>query len=360
MIKNRKTTKRLFSAVADEIRKDISANNFEEEIISEKIIMERYGVSRNTALKSLVVLEGMGWVMRYPGKGTVIVKKKNALKNTVNVLMRTETIGDDLFHQKSWTAAKILNTMSREAKSNNVNMRIIFLNSDDSTKEKLDSMLSLGANNAFVGLFAPHLKELIPGLLENKIPYIARTYPHGDFNQISAETKNSTKKAIKYLINTYNAKKILFIHPGQGFDTHIKGRYEGYIEALKEFNIPYDEKMIFTLKPYDSKEIMNAKIKIKKLLPDIDAIFSCNGSSGLEAYKTLLELGLRMPDDIPLLVYDDFDEFDKLTPAISAIRSNYDEIGRKIIEQCCDMINNGFRNDISLTVNGRLMLRDTA
>lgn len=360
MIKKTNPTKRLFSAVADEIRRDISAGNFEGEIISEKIIMDKYGVSRNTALKSLVVLEGMGWVMRYPGKGTVIVKKKNALKNTVNILLNTETIGMDLFHQRSWTGAEILSAISREAKKNNVNMRIIFLNQDDSIDEKMESLLALGSNNAFVGLFGPPVKDLIPRFIENKMPYVVRTYPRGDFNQIFAETKNSTKKAIRYLINSYNVKKILFVHPDQGFEMHLKGRWEGYMETLEECGVPFDEKMLFPFNPYDSNEVMSAKERLKDILREIDAVFTCNGASGFETYKVLMDLGVKMPQDIPLMVFDDFKEFDKLSPAISAVKCNYDEIGRQIVKECCDMMNNGFRNDIRITVNSQLMLRDTA
>jgi DNA-binding LacI/PurR family transcriptional regulator len=360
MIKKTNPTKRLFSAVADEIRRDISADNFDGEIISEKIIMDKYGVSRNTALKSLVVLEGMGWVMRYPGKGTVIVKKKNALKSTVNILLNTETIGMDLFHQRSWTGAEILSAISREAKQSNVNMRIIFLNMDDSIEEKMESLLSLGANNAFVGLFGPPVKDFIPGFTENKMPYLVRTYPHGDFNQICTESKNATKKAVRYLINSYDVKKILFVHPDQGFDMHMKGRLEGYMEALKDCGIPFDEKMLFPFKPYDSGEVMSAKDRLKEILPGIDAVFTCNGASGFETYKVMVDLGVKMPQDIPLIVFDDFEEFEKLSPAISAVRCNYDEIGRQIVRECCDMMRNGFRNDIRIIVNSQLMLRDTA
>jgi len=360
MIEKTNPTKRLFSNLADQIRNEIISDRFDSETISEKLIMEKYGVARNTAMKSLIVLEGMGWVVRCPGKGTTIVKNKKALKNTINIMMKINTIGDDLFHQRSWTASKIINAMGNEARNLHVNLRILFLHQDDTLEEKLDSILSMGANHAFVALYENHLDELIPSLVKDKIPYIVRTYPHGEFNQIGVESCQITQKAINYLINTYDTHKILFLYPNEGLDKHIQGRFNGYREALRKNNIDLDKDMILPIHPHHPKQLGYEHGQLQAAIQNASVIFAANGACGLVAYETLKAMNLKMPDDMPLLVYDDFDEFDKIDPTISAIRSNYEEIGKLLIQKSNEMINNGFQNDLRILVNGQLMLRDTA
>tara|TARA_B100000609_G_C17174597_1_gene413629 strand:+ start:79 stop:1161 length:1083 start_codon:yes stop_codon:yes gene_type:complete len=360
MIEKTNPTKRLFSDLADQIRSEIVSNRFESETISEKLIMEKYGVARNTAMKSLIVLEGMGWVVRCPGKGTVIVKNKKALKNTINVMMKISSIGDDLFHQRSWTASKIINAMGNEARNLHVNLRILFLHQDDTLEEKVDSILAMGANHAFVALYENHMDEIIPSLVSQKVPYIVRTYPHGEFNQIGVETCQITQKAVNYLINTYNTKKVLFLYPNGGLDNHIKGRFDGYCQALKKNNIEFDQDWVMPIHPHHPKLLRLDREQLENAILNTSVVFAANGSCGLVAYETLKAMNLKMPDDKPLLVYDDFDDFDKIDPTISAIRSNYEEIGKLLIQKSNEMINKGFRNDLRIQVNGQLMLRDTA
>ena len=155
-------------------------------------------------------------------------------------------------------------------------------------------------------------------------------------------------------------KKVLFLYPNGGLDNHIKGRFDGYCQALKKNNIEFDQDWVMPIHPHHPKLLRLDREQLENAILNTSVVFAANGSCGLVAYETLKAMNLKMPDDKPLLVYDDFDDFDKIDPTISAIRSNYEEIGKLLIQKSNEMINKGFRNDLRIQVNGQLMLRDTA
>ena len=172
-------------------------------------------------------------------------------------------------------------------------------------------------------------------------------------------------KAMKSAVDDKKRRKSLWtksfsvIFP-EALDNHIKGRFDGYCQALKKNNIEFDQDWVMPIHPHHPKLLRLDREQLENAILNTSVVFAANGSCGLVAYETLKAMNLKMPDDKPLLVYDDFDDFDKIDPTISAIRSNYEEIGKLLIQKSNEMINKGFRNDLRIQVNGQLMLRDTA
>lgn len=133
----------------------------------------------------------------------------------------------------------------------------------------------------------------------------------------------------------YLATKHLIEH-GHRRVAHITGwmaikdardRLEGYRRALDEAGIPFDESLIVE---GDFVELGGQRA-MKRLLErrrDFTALLAANDQTAAGALHTLREAGLRVPEDISLIGYDDVLFARYLTPALTTIRQPLADMGR--------------------------------
>lgn len=112
--------------------------------------------------------------------------------------------------------------------------------------------------------------------------------------------------------------------------SQMKNRLIGYERALKEFNLNPKIKTI----PFKAANEF-AVSEIASFLSfgsPVDAIFfgtNYLAISGLEAIK---QLGMRIPDDLAVIAFDDHDLFRLYSPGISAIAQPVEEIAEQLIQ----------------------------
>ncbi|MCR8634798.1 LacI family DNA-binding transcriptional regulator [Paenibacillus radicis (ex Xue et al. 2023)] len=105
-----------------------------------------------------------------------------------------------------------------------------------------------------------------------------------------------------------------------------KDRLIGYKRALEDYGVNESDQLVKegffnTQSGYDKmKELMEQDIKP-------DAVFISNNSMTLGAYKYLKEAGLRVPDQVAVLGYDDPDWAEIVDPPITTIRQPAYQLG---------------------------------
>lgn len=105
-----------------------------------------------------------------------------------------------------------------------------------------------------------------------------------------------------------------------------KDRLIGYKRALEDYSVTLSDELVkegmFTIQSgYDKmKELMEQETKP-------DAVFICNNSMTLGAYKYLKESGISIPDQIAVLGYDDPDWADIVDPPITTVRQPAYQLG---------------------------------
>jgi LacI family transcriptional regulator len=72
--------------------------------------------------------------------------------------------------------------------------------------------------------------------------------------------------------------------------------------------------------------------------PEMDAVFVCNDQMALGAMKVVQEMGLRIPQDLAVVGYDNIPESPYFTPALSTIRQGITEMGRRGVKQLLALI----------------------
>lgn len=98
--------------------------------------------------------------------------------------------------------------------------------------------------------------------------------------------------------------------------------------------------------------------------PKIDAVFACNDQMALGAMQAARRLGLKIPDDLAIVGFDDIPEAAYFYPSLSTIQQNLKALGALAVEQMDKVIQahqheENFNSEISW-ITPRLIIRQSS
>lgn len=117
-----------------------------------------------------------------------------------------------------------------------------------------------------------------------------------------------------------------------------KDRLKGYRRALASAEVPYDPALVLHGNWQISSGYEHAKTFMALDNPPT-AIFCANDRMAVGAYEALKELGLRIPDDISIVGYDDEEVARHLTPPLTSLILPHREMGRWAVETALESAN---------------------
>jgi len=169
-------------------------------------------------------------------------------------------------------------------------------------------------------------KFLLAYLEKNNIPAILITpnKPYGDFCVVKATDKMGGYQAANYLISLGHKKiGIITCIPGRTF---AQERLEGCKEALKANDIQQNENYI-QMGDNSFSSGFSAAEKLLSIDEPPTAIFACNDEMALGAESAIYKMGLKIPDDISLIGFDDISLVSELSVPLTTIKQPVDDIG---------------------------------
>jgi LacI family transcriptional regulator len=115
------------------------------------------------------------------------------------------------------------------------------------------------------------------------------------------------------------------------------GRLEGFRKALQEARLPLREEYI---RPggFSMGGGHRAALEILQLPKPPTAVFSCNNRMTLGLMCALRDLGLRCPQDVSALGFDDFDWSELFSPRLTTIVQPSCEMGKRATEMLLQVI----------------------
>lgn len=187
--------------------------------------------------------------------------------------------------------------------------------------------------------FYEDIAVVIGGRENTNTPYV-----HVYFNNEKAgylATKYLTKlgkKHIYYLgpihqlekpITNFEELLTLQEGPNKGFYVSLK-RFEGYKKALEEENLPLDFNLV-SLCGYTWQDGYDAARDIITKMLDVDAIIAVNDVVATGILQFLKEQGIRVPEDISVIGYDNRSVAQISVPLLTTIDQNAYELGRECV-----------------------------
>ena len=176
------------------------------------------------------------------------------------------------------------------------------------------------------GFFETKLLERIAGL---GLPTVLIDHAAPGFPAVNADNFNGAHRAVSHLIHQQR-RRIAFLGGPPHYS--IQQRQRGFRQALFDAAIPADPMLEVASDGRTVESVDQVVAPLLDLPVPPDAIFAFNDLSALSAMKLCLERGLRVPEDISIMGFDDIESASHSRPALSTVRVDKERLGRCGVE----------------------------
>ncbi|MCH1439637.1 MAG: substrate-binding domain-containing protein [Rubripirellula sp.] len=175
------------------------------------------------------------------------------------------------------------------------------------------------------------LRERLPTIV------VARDLVGWENQCIHVDNVQAGYTATKHLIS-YGHERIALL---RGIKEHPDAtqRFEGYVKALKESGIEFDSDLIYQGDFSGQSGVMAVNALISKGV-HFTAIFAANDMVAFGARLALSRHGLRVPEDISLIGFDDQAEAAFATPPLTTMKQPAVEMGETAAQSLVKLIHN--------------------
>ena len=259
-------------------------------------------------------------------------KLKNYKPNVIGLNLKnrkTKTIGVIIPNILNSFFAKVFSGIEKVADKKGYN--VITCISNESLEKEVHTleMLSNGTIDGFILSVSEEAQKLqdynhFSAIISDGTPIVMfdRIADEVDCDKVVVDDFDSALNSTQHLINL-GCKNIALISSVDNLSVG-KLRADGYLKALKDNNIPVNEKIILRT---DSEEDMKAKIDAI-FDNKIDAIFALDENDSVAALRVSLKKGFRVPEDISIIGFaDGILASRRLSPSLTTVSQHGIEIG---------------------------------
>ncbi|MDN5286522.1 MAG: transcriptional regulator, LacI family [Mucilaginibacter sp.] len=269
------------------------------------------------------------------------------------IAMMVEDISDPFFS----SIARIV-----EENAYNHGYKIFYCSTENNTQKAKDLIQVYRTRQVDGYIIAPPpgIETELEELLADGHPVVLfdRTLPGIICDNVVADNYRGTYTAIQHFIkNGYRNIAIITLDSDQ---VQMMERLRGYQDALDEIKQPYSVKKVIY---HDDKE--NCIREIEEFLaanPGLDAVFFATNYIADNGLESIRNLELRIPEDLGVIVFDDYNLFRLFTPSITAISQPIKEMAEQVISLMLERLtaNEPAAEVKTIVHHSRLMVRKSS
>ena len=163
----------------------------------------------------------------------------------------------------------------------------------------------------------------------------------GPTDHVTMHNVGAARAATEHLLEIGRRRiAVIGAHPTHQDDIRSANlRVRGYRDALVAAGISYDPALVRVAAPWHRE---NGAAAMRDLLTDrieFDAVFTFNDTLGLGALRALGQAGVRVPDDVALIGFDNIDEARFSVPSMSSVDPGRDQIAQVAVDLLIERIN---------------------
>jgi len=171
-----------------------------------------------------------------------------------------------------------------------------------------------------------HFKQLV----DNEIPLVLfdREIEELHADSVIVDDYSGAYHAVNHLLSKGCKRIALYSAP-----QHLligKNRLEGYKAALEHHKVPFDPDLVYSCDTFEQAVKISRSVLKKKDRPD--AIFAVNDLTAIGAMKVAFQLGLKIPDDIKFVGFENSRSAWICEPELTTVDQFGFEMGKKATE----------------------------
>lgn len=247
------------------------------------------------------------------------------------------------------------------------NYSLVAVNSDESVRRQQE-LLSLLRSQRVEGIL------LVAGAVSDPFDQISRTMDSGipmvcvdrlpgklEIDSVAVENSASAEMGVSHLISM--GHRSIAIVTGPLALRNEEERLQGYQEALRKAGLTVANELIWegNFHPEEVAAICRQRLRASSQRPS--ALFATNGPTGLGALRAFRDCGLRTPEDIGFVTFDELTVDDLFTPSVTTVVQPAHEIGVRATEILMKRIEEGWsasKAPITVRLPATLRIRESS
>jgi LacI family repressor for deo operon, udp, cdd, tsx, nupC, and nupG len=176
------------------------------------------------------------------------------------------------------------------------------------------------------GLDRDVARDLIEAPQRNQIVFACEWLNNADFPSVRSANRRGAVEAVNHLIELGH-KKIAHIKGPEG-NVLTDARFESYVKALEENNIPIREDWIFA-GDFQLNSGRDVARQILKLDEKPTAIFCASDQIACALISEFSKNNVKVPDEMAVIGFDDIELAEHFVPALTTMRQDRLGLGRQ-------------------------------
>ena len=312
-----------------------------------KVLNNYPDVGKKTREKILKTVDEMGY---YPSSyaRTLTTKKSYTLG-----VIYMESLGIGLKH--SFFNA-VIQAFKQVVELEGYDLLFIANKIGDEKKSYLDHFKYRGVDGVVV-FSSENDDDELEKVIESDLPSVIVDLDSTDTNVIYSDNYQGTEMALKYLLELGHTK-IAHIAGHQNTFSGIE-RMKGFLKATKQLGIQIPPSYIVNGGFFSIEGGKEAMQQLLVLNDPPTAVFASSDTMAFGAVKAIQEAGLRVPEDISIIGYDNVEWSDYVTPRLTTVKQDVDKIGADAARILMNSINGKKASYIKEVVPVSLIKRDS-
>ena len=299
---------------------------------SEWELSKKYGVSRATVRRALSDLINEGVLFSYRGKGTFVVRPQKLDSKAYSSIQQAIAFLSPSAPYNDYVTSRISAGIEQTAQ---LNSRYVILTcSNDSVDWEKHILEDLTKNHLVEGLvIIPSNQdyklghEHIARLRDRGVPFILVDKFFRDLptDYVISDNETGAYKAVSHLISLGH-RRIGYVIGSEHMGTSIEDRLSGYKKALIDHGLPFNPEFVIRMGE-EGRELRS--LLHQKKFPS--ALFCVNDLTALRVIRIINEEGMKVPDDVGVVGYDDMDILKDIGINLTTVRQPLHEEGKMAV-----------------------------
>ena len=310
-----------------------------QQLPTEHELARQFGVSRITSKRALEELEKEGFIRRRRGQGSFVTQTAN--KPAAGSISKIVSLVLPHFHAESWAMAYIKGAMDF------LNPKGYFLSihgtGDMDEQTFLNQLVREGVGGIiFYPDYTNRNISLIAAIGMNRIPLVTidKYYDGLPISSVVSDNIKGEYMAAQHLIKLGHQQIAMICSSQIGERTSVRDRLLGYCLALQEAGIEIIQDYIVddTFNAMQQLGSINEqkdylKGRLSKLIQaNVTAMLIENDFEGIAIHKILSEMGVRIPEELSLIGFDNSEMLAHNGIYMTTINQHFHQIGAKAAE----------------------------
>lgn len=324
-----------------------------ENIPPEKMLCVEFEIARGTLRQALKILEDEGYLRREQGRGTFITLPG------ANGSTKTNHLAFVVPYVRDSSVSTMLVGFQRVAEQSGYSVIFNHVNNDLAQQEEVVRKL-VRQGVMGIALYPVDSEHTSPvaELTASGYPIVlVDRYLKGlSTDYVMTDHFGGALRGTHYLVNRGHRRVgfVTWLSPA----ISMEHRMLGYIQALREQGIQPDDKLICRVEGYPTVDLTPLKTYLSSSQRPT-AIFAANDQIAIALYRAAAAVGLRVPEDLAVVGFDNLDISSHLDPPLTTVAQPFMKIGETAVEMLLRRIRGEAGHLQQITLAPELVIRQS-